>query len=198
MILLRREAMTIYVNRHPNYSYAMVILTKEWVSQLNDYISDVEWLSWNYLKDKKKPLIEISGPNHLLKLDVFLQRMMEAGIQEIRVRNERNDAWKPYVPTHWYSQEEMLRIETVAIHRNMELEWSQDTVLKCQNMLKNMDMRDERRKLIQEEMDIAYSRMEEQLNKEEDRRERLCYLWDSNDVINETMKSYKKHCDEGR
>lgn len=63
--------MNVYVNLHPNYNYSTIIINDGYVEELKDYVKYVEWLNWDFSSIKGKPIIIISGANHIERVRVF-------------------------------------------------------------------------------------------------------------------------------
>lgn len=157
----------IYVNLHPQYSYSNVIIGSGYIAFLKEYVQLVEWLTWDWISLRNKPIINVCGDSKEQSLEllfVLLQRILQDEKHEIFVRNERGENWEEYVPEKEYSEEEMQQIEFQP-RKDFErkLKWCEENIEKFKryeklsndNVLKEALMEELKRRddLLQEEED---------------------------------------------
>lgn len=121
--------MEIYVNLHPNYDYANVMVGG-FIEELKEYVNLVAWLSWDYASSKGRPFIRVSGKNHLERVYVLLQRLMDEDV-EIYIRNERADEWEKYKAEKVYTSEEMVAMERQRDKEPDEWKWAKEDLEKA-------------------------------------------------------------------
>lgn len=127
----------VYINLHPNYSYATAIISG--FVDVREYVKNVEWLSWEPSKTGTRQIM-ISGPvgnleaaktQHIVRATVFSQRMLQLGV-EVFVRNERTDEWEKWKKnkTTLFSSDDLLKIECQRDREPHEVRWAKENIEK--------------------------------------------------------------------
>ena len=131
----------VYVNLHLTYTYANVIISNGYIKELKEYVRLVDWIDWDWMSIKGKPLLRISGgfdddaiERHLERTRVFLQRVMNSGSHKIYVRNKRNDEWLGYQPTIQYTVKQMEEIEKQRLEELYREKWIREDLNKLSKM----------------------------------------------------------------
>lgn len=183
----------IYVNLHPDYNYANIIIDGGMIPCLREYVANVDWLSWDYWSKTKMPLLRVSGNfqengTHIKKTKIVLQRIATNISRwschdkaEIVIRNERNEEWQPYIFEEFFSEEEMLEEEYKIIYGNQEqeLSWCKNDIGKLEEYLswaiENGDEKDI--EMIKGILKDDYERLDKLIKKEEIRILKIKYTW---------------------
>lgn len=130
---------TVYINLHPDYSYATAIIGDGYVD-IRDYIKHVDWLTWDMLD--RVPQIRIHGTlgklekakdEHMERAAVFAQRMTTFGC-DVLVRNERGEKWSQF-ESRGFSEDEMLDIEYQLFREAYKERWAKDGIEKYGSLL---------------------------------------------------------------
>ena len=129
----------VYINLHPNYSYATAIIGEGYFD-IRDYVKHIDWLTWDMLD--RVPQIRIHGTlgdhekaksEHMERAAVFAERMTSFGCK-VLVRNERGEKWSQF-ERQGLSEEEMQAIEYQRCHEFHEERWAKERIEKYGNLL---------------------------------------------------------------
>lgn len=176
----------ICVNLHPKYTYSTMIISDGYINQMKEYIKFVDWLDWDWLSLKKKPIIRISGEsasdenaieNHLERTTVVLQRLINSGNHDIFVRNERTDEWQKYKQEKNYSDKQMYDIEIQKNHRNEKIEWVKRDIKKYSDMLLQCEEKKVVEQMLFESEEKLKALIEEEFKKEQIRFKKIKEIW---------------------
>jgi len=168
----------IYINLHPEYDYASVILSSYF--DLRDYVRLVDWLSWSPNRRELHIHANIGCGDtggHLTRNRVaaFVQRMEMVG-KFVLVRDSRHEAdpWREFIYES-LSDDELLNVECERCHTWDEMVWAQKDLEKWRSLLERMDENNE--KLILERFSEATEQIELLKENEYKRKLAIKEIW---------------------
>lgn len=176
----------VYVNLHPKYNYSNIVIDG-YIEELKDYVKDVDWLNWDYASLRgRKPIVFVMGGYvtdeksielHLEYVKVILQRLYLIGI-EIYIRDERWNDWDLYLPSKFFTEDEMYHKEIKLIKEKEEEKWVKENIKKYQNLIQfSIEKEKEVDSLLNDLLNSELEKYEEIKKKEEERKERLKNVW---------------------
>lgn len=166
---------SVYVNLHPTYTYANVIISDGYIKELKEYVSLVDWLEWDWYSVKGKPLIQVSGgasnddraiEKHFERTWVLLQRIMSSGNHEIFIRDSKHEDWTTYQPNLKYTEKQMIEIEIQKVRESDKEMRLQADIEKYHKMLKYRGDELLKKMLQEAEENLKQIKKEEQFRKE--------------------------------
>lgn len=168
----------IYINLHPEYDYASVIMSSYF--DIREYVRLVDWLSWG--PNRRELHVhanigcgDVGGHLARKRVTTFIQRMEAVG-QSVLVRDSRHEAdpWRDFIYEP-LSCDELLEVECERCHTWHEMIWAQKEVEKWSSLLDCMDEKNER--LILERFNEATEQLELLKEKEYKRRQGIKEIW---------------------
>lgn len=182
---------TVYVNLHPEYNYSNIIINGGKIPELKDYVANVDWLIWDYMSLKGKPMLMVHGKfkengSHIKRTQIVLQRInfliskwLCSEKLEVLMRNERDEDWAPYIIKNSFSEEEMLKEEFERIGYDQELDGCKKDIEKSKKYLSwAIELKDQKNiKVMQKILKENQERLNKIIHEEENRKIKIKYIF---------------------
>lgn len=169
----------IYINLHPDYSYATAMLNN--FVEVREWIKLIDWLSWGVNKRE----LHITGGygnevgSHIAKgyVKAFSQLMSDMGVT-MQIRNGRSDEWQWVVIEDRLPEDRYLEILYDTWHKDDTADWLKEKVKKnlaLADMAEKEGMEEAKERFIKE-ADECLERLNKMMEAEVKRQKRIFYL----------------------